>query len=267
MSEEATAVEATSEPVTIPNMNPVEAEAPAGPSFQDIVPAEYADKPWVKDVKDIVGMFKMTDGLKSEMGKRPGGIPQENASDEERAAFNKALGVPDSVDGYELSDPAEGGGDFQNQMKDIMLKAGVPAGMAKQLDEGYNEIMKGLQPDPEAQDAEFTKMATNMFGDRTDAVLADVKSLMADNVHESMKEEVNNLPNKYLVTLASVLDSVKQKYINEDDLPRGQGNANAGPTASEKQARRMEIISLPAFKDKSNPQHKALYAEWNSLYN
>jgi hypothetical protein len=56
---------------------------PTNFSLSDIIPDEYKEKGYMSKIKDVEGLFKSFDGLQSLIGKRPAGIPQENATQEE----------------------------------------------------------------------------------------------------------------------------------------------------------------------------------------
>lgn len=253
---------ATVIPVTTPST-----EA-ATVNISDIIPSDYADKAWVKDVVDIPGLFKMTDDLKSKLGERPAGIPHDNSTPEEKAAFNKAFGVPENAEGYKLSDPIQGHEDFQKRVRDIMLKNNVSQGQAEGLDSDWSELMKSLAPDPGAQDADFDKMATELFGDNKDKVLETSKALLeahTKDLPDNIKDVFNGLSNDILVPLAAVLNSIQGKYINEDDIPSG-GTVPAGESAEAKQARGRSLMASPAWKDKFHADHAKVAAEVTAIY-
>lgn len=264
MSEEPITTEVTGVEGTVPNITPTETPAPV--EFSNIVPESFSDKPWVKDVKDVEGLFKMTDDLKTKLGERPAGIPQNDAGNEAWAEFNKAFGVPESGEEYQLSDPQEGAEDFQKQVRDMFLAAGVSQRQANMLDASFNKIMESLAPNPEANEAEFVKMTDEAFGNRKDTVLDNAKNLLEAHVPEAFKEHVNTLPNKELTILASVLDSIQQKYINESDIPPGGSTTSLGMSTEQKRARGIELMSSPAWKNKSHPQHAAVAEEVARIY-
>lgn len=252
---------------TIANTTPTPAPEAGAVDLASIIPEAYSDKPWVKDVKDIDGLFKLTDGLKSEIGKRPGGIPQETATDEVKKAFYSELGVPDSVEGYELAAPQEGAEEFQSQMKETMYKLNLTADQAKGLDAAYNELVAAMTPDAETLNADFDKLAEDTLGERRDEVLATAKHLLAENTKElppEMQEHISNLPNKELIIMASVLDQVNQKYIREDAIPAG-GNSAAASQGSARE-RGYALMQTDAWKDKSHPNHAETAAEVKRLY-
>lgn len=252
--------------IGMPNTTPTVEAAPT--EFSNIIPADFADKPWVKDVKDIPGLFKMTDDLKSKMGERPAGIPHENSTPEERAAFNKSFGVPEAAADYKLSDPIKGHEDFQNRVRDIMLKNNLSQGQAEGLDADWNELMESLSPDPEAQNADFDKMATDIFGDNKDKVLSDANALLeahSKDLPDDTKAAFNNLPNNILVPLAAVLNSIQGKYINEDDIPTG-ATVPSGMSPEERRAKGATLMASPAWKDSFHPDHAKVAAEVKAIY-
>jgi len=252
--------------VEMPNHTPVVEAAPV--DFSSIIPEGFTDKAWVDDVKDIPGLFKMTDDLKSKLGERPAGIPHENSTPEEKSAFNKAFGVPEKAEDFKLSEPIKGHEDFQNRIKDMFHKADLNQDQAASLDEGWNELMQQLTPDPEAQNADFDKMADELFGDTKDKVLETSKALLeehAKDLPEGTRDAFNNLPNNVLVPLAAVLNSIQSKYINEDDIPNGGGSV-APQSVEEKSKERYNLMASDAWKDKSHPNHAKVAARVTELY-
>lgn len=267
MSEEITGEtgEITGVETTMANVDPL-VESKPELQFSDIVPEEYKDKPWVQDVKDINGLFKMTTDLKSKLGERPAGIPQEDATPEQKAAFNKAFGVPDSPDGYELSEPAEGAEEFQKGIRQMFLDAGVSKTQAAKLDKAFNELVLGMAPDPAKLDAEFDQMALDTFGERKDKALENAKILLNSNVPEAFKDHINNLGNKELIVMASVLDQIQQKYIAEDSLPQSGGSATPAMSAEDARAKGRQLIASEAYQNSFHPDHARVVEEVRRIY-
>lgn len=89
------------------------------------------------------GHLELAGKLKDLEGKLTDTIPKlkENATDEERAAFRAALGVPDKPDDYEI-DLVEG---MDNTLapwfKDMAHKLGMPKEMAKGLSAAWNGMI------------------------------------------------------------------------------------------------------------------------------
>jgi len=68
----------------------------------------------------------------------------------------------------------------------VFHKAGVSARQAAILEKGYNELVATLAKEKgvaaEKQDADFTKLATDVFGARKDEALAGAQKLIAAHV-------------------------------------------------------------------------------------
>lgn len=247
------------------------------PAFETLIPAEYKDKPWVKEVKDIPSLFKRTDGLLSEMGKRPAGIPQDNAAPEEWDKFFKAAGRPDKPEDYGFKADTEAakalGWDdkIAQGAQAVLHAAGLSKKQAAMVREGYEKLIvehakeKGLAQ--EKLDNDFEKLATTAFGDKRDKVLAESKILIAKYAPENVKAHVANLSNENLIILAGVLKGVREQYIKEDILPPagGSGSGNA-KTEAEIRTEAMKLMASPEWKDATHRDHDKVVKQVNDLY-
>lgn len=255
--------------VEIPNNPPAPPAAPTYPEFATLVPAEFKDKPWVKETKDVPSLFKRFDGMLTEMGKKPAGIPQDNAKPEEVAAFNKAFGVPEAPDKYELVVPAEGGmpKEMLDGVKGVFHKAGLSAKQAKMVSEGWNamvaEQLKAAGVQTEAQDANFETLATEIFAERKAEALATSKALLEKYAPEKFKAHINSLSNENLITMAAVLDGIRKDYISEDQLPRGGNGTGVGADA---RTRAFDLMKTDAYKNSFHPDHDKVKKEVDTLY-
>ena len=243
------------------------------PEFNTIVPAEYKDAPWVKDVPDLNTFFKNHGDMKSAMGKRA--IPGEGATDEQWAEFNKGF-APESADKYQLEAIAEDHPNkefqakFQEGVRSMFLEAGVHPRQAALLEKGYNALAESLKGEVGAPDADeaanfgeeaFNKMADERFGDQKDITLANMKRLLGTGTDEML----TNIPNKDIMNLAESLNKIYLKHHTEDDIPAG-GDAAPGSSAKDRKARSNELMNSAAFKDDFHPDHKRVMEEWNNLY-
>ena len=260
MSEDGTAESITGSEAVIPNIAP--AVAPV--DFSSIVPAEYADKPWVQDIKDTATLFKMTDDMKSEMGKRPAGIPEAGG---DWGEFNKALGVPDTVEGYELNAPAEGGEGFQTAMKEAALALGLRPEQLAGLDAAVGKFNEANPTETAIDPVAFEQITAETFGERKDEVLETAKSLLEAHAPEQFKSSIDGLSNENLTIMASVLDSIQQKYISEGDIPKGDGAVTMGGMSSEaKIAEGTRLMSLPEYSDKGHPNHAEVFEKAGRMF-
>jgi len=270
MTDESPVTETASTGVSIemPVTTPI--TEPTTPDFKDIIPKDDVDKPRGRDVKDVDGFFKMTDDLKSEMGKRPAGIPQSDASEEQWGEFNKSFGVPSEAAGYQLEDATEGMQEYNKLSREAYLKAGISQRQAAILHESNIDILEQLAPDAAAQDAEFDELTKETFGDRKVSVMSVAEGLLAEmteGMPEAFKDVFNNLPNKQLVAIAFGLDKFQSKYINSDDLPsKDATTTSTAMTSEDKRREGVKLMASPEWGDKSHPGHAAAAARVKELY-
>lgn len=242
--------------------------------FEKMVPQEYQDKPWIKETKDLPSLLKRTDGLISELGKKPAGIPQENAKPEEWNAFNKAWGVPEKPEEYDLGEiPKEIPKNevFEKGMREAMQKAGLNKRQAKVMSAEYHNSLVALLKEQglaaEKNDTDFEKLAVDTFGDRKDKALANGKALLAkytEKAPDAVKAQIAKMPNESLISMAMVLDGIVKDYIKEDQLPNGKGGG--AQTPDEKRAEARKLMASPAYSDANHPEHAATVEKVNSLY-
>lgn len=247
----------------------------AAPEFVTLIPKEYADKPWVKETKDLPALFKRTDDLLTEVGKRSGSvnIPGENAKPDEIANFNKAFGVPEKADDYKLSDPPPELGPkdekFQNGVKQIFHKNGISARQALGLEKDWNAMLGQMLKDKGLaavqQDVDFDKLKGEVFGNRADDAIKGANSLIAKFVPEKMKSHVASLSNENLIILAGVIDGIRKEYINEDHMPQG-GGAPAGMTEADKRAEGLKLQGSEAYQNPFHPDHAEAVKKVQALY-
>lgn len=238
--------------------------------FGKMIPKDYQDKEYLKSIKDPVGFFKAFDGAQELLGKRPAGIPHDNASEEEWKSFNKSFGVPEKPEDYDLAIPEGAKVDpkLDKGVREVMQKAGLNKRQAKIVSEGYRgvltEVLKEQGAKAEQADKDFIKLSTEVFGERKDKVLADGKALISKYIPEKFKDSLESLPNEQLVVLAAVLDGIRKDYISEDQIPAGQGAP--GVTAEQKREEARKLMASEAYNNASHPDHAKTVERVNSLY-
>lgn len=131
----------TEQPVEQQTEQPIEqqTEQPTG-SWHDSVGDDYKD--FASNYESMDSVFKELKGAQSLIGKK-GILPlAEDATDEQKSEYYKALGRPDEVDGYDLGEIEEG--DWRNKIvgdfKEVVHSANIPADMAKDLFGKYTEL-------------------------------------------------------------------------------------------------------------------------------
>lgn len=228
-----------------------------------IIPEEYKDREYTKGLKSNDDVWKMLDNAQKKIGEKTivAGIPGENAAEEEIKEFNKLWGVPEKAEDYKIeADEAltamygEEDKAVLGQFKELLHKAGANEKQAAILKDGYNQIITSMLDAKKAEiaemDRQFDELVDKTFGERQDEVLDNAKKMIREFAPEGFIQRMAQIPSEQLVVLAGVLDGVRAKYIDEDDLPSGKGT-----TASSIESVREEIQKVIGSEEFRNPMH------------
>ena len=241
------------------------------------IPETYKEKDWAKGIKSADDLWKMTDNSQSLIGKKTLGVPTEASTPEEIAAFNTAFGVPETADAYEIKEDENlirlsgGSTELSNEVtkefKTLLHKAGASTKQAEILREGYSgiigKIMEKTNAEQVAQNTNFDEIAVKTFGDKKDETLDLARGLIKEHAPEGFDDYLATLPNESLIVMAGVLKSIQEKYIDEDDLPRG--NSTTGLSEGALRAKIQEIISSKDFQNPLSPNNDTAKKEWMRL--
>lgn len=138
----------------------------ADTSWRDSIADEKVRKQ-MERFTDVPNLAKSYTELNAELSKRIK-LPGEDATDEERAAFNKALGVPESVDEYKVTRPefvdeeTFNSDQWQQPIQSFvaeMHKAGATQGQVDAALGTYFNMVEAVQAQTAEQDAEYEKQA------------------------------------------------------------------------------------------------------------
>lgn len=162
-------------------------------------------------------------------------IPGENASSEEWSAYRKALGVPDSKDGYEFKLPddmdrneVEG---LAAWLKDVAFTEGLPVNVTQRVfDRWVNDTKLGREDMHKKQVAEKQERENALkekYGEKWESRTASardfVKNRLGEDVFKSMTEK-NLLDDPVYLDRFGELSAA----LSEDTLPGGGSNSAGG---------------------------------------
>lgn len=243
---------------------------------------DYADKGFMQELVSPEKMFEKIDNLETLVGKKAF-IPGDNASKEDWDEYRNRIGLKDSsiyeFDSSKLPDNLknvhpEG---FENKIREIFYKAGLSKEQAKIISSKYDDLMleanksaleqiAAKQKELQISDEEFETLATETWGKDREAVQNVAKALISKYTPENLKSHVNNMPNKDLIIMASVLKGVSDEYISQDDLEvlrKGYSNSGDGSTIREQAQQELaKLASMSPF----DPQYKIQQEKVQSLY-
>lgn len=242
------------------------------PTFETIIPQEFKDRPYLNDLKSMpVGadgynaLFKKLDGAQTLIGKKTG-VPAADAPAEEWEKFHATL-RPAKADDYELkSDDPEAA----KAIKGIFHEAGLTKSQAAKLAAKFDAyVSEKTAPQREAEaklDKEFEEMTKAAFGPENAKVLERSKELLTALTPDTMKPFLNRLPNESLVLLAGVMESVRAKYMKEDNINGSGAGAGGATDVSTLRDDAQKLQSSPAWKDVFHKDHAATVAKVNEIY-
>lgn len=115
-----------------------------------------------KELRDLAGRYttpadlaKAVKDMRSELSQRIK-VPGKKASEEEVAAYRKAIGVPEDASKYEFTLPegkeaTEADQAFQGKMAEVFHQAAISADQAKVLNEAWNEMTAAAEAEAARQ--------------------------------------------------------------------------------------------------------------------
>jgi hypothetical protein len=204
-------------------------------------------------------------------------LPDDNSSDEERAAFNQRIGVPQEAAGYEFELNPELKNvaiddDRLNAFREIAKKYDIPkskfAGLVNDYlalidkDAGEFELIqqnkeaKAIEADNAVMDEYFGKAKEDRIA-LADAMLRKYNTEIKNEKGEVVANSVEKLVEKYPDIVHSPWLVMTLDKIREDMSPaRIQGLTGVtAPTNAAIRIRIAEIRSKPAYTDMSDPDH------------
>lgn len=236
-------------------------EAPPS-AFAQSIPSEYQNEPYIQNLlksdSPETELWKQFAGLQKAIGTRPGGMPADDAPDEDWQKWTSAVQPQDiSVYGDIKPTLAEG----QEHLKDMIdasyspeftteiLEAARSAGIApkqfQQMASKFNAMQikaaesfaQQAQQQSAELDVKFDQMLTKEFGQDKSKVLEVGTKFIKEHLSSELQQSLMTKSNEELVAVAAAIYKAHKVYGKEDSIPSaGQG---AGYVAN-------DVISLKA---------------------
>lgn len=244
-----------------------------GDSFRALMPEEFRGKPYAKNINNFGDLVKGFDGAQTLLGQRA--FPDDKSTPEQWGAFHEKH-RPATADAYKVdavdgvpADYLQKIGD-NKELKGLLHAASVSPYQAKILLSGIIKTLFGAeQKVGQARDAAFTKMVTETFGDKKDAILANGKAYLAANLPDNVKPLLSGMDDKQLAVVIAAIDSTVRKFSGEDPF-RGSGAGTGGSGAATKDAlvaQMQTIMKDPCWSDpfKDRPKHAQLQQQMDVI--
>jgi hypothetical protein len=231
-------------------------------NFDSIIPQDQKEKEWVKNISKsedpVSELFKKVDNLEA-LTQRPR-VPDENATPEQRKAFYKSIGVPESIKGYEYA-PEEWTPEDKpyadklkeykpdavvNPIKEEAMAAGVSKEAWERLEKKWDKItvdqLKANAAAGKAQEVDYDQTMTKMYGEEKMAVQDRGSKLLSQFGRVEHKAILATLNNQQLAAVAGSFSDFYKATTKEDTFNTGTGNTTT--SASTGIASRQELDML-----------------------
>ena len=250
-------------------------EAPPVPEvLSKIVPQEYHDRPYLKDLlakpqtpETFTELFKKLDNAEKLVGKKVG-IP-ETDKDEEWTPFLEKL-RPAKEEDYEVKmrEGAQPDVEFHKALRAAFHGAGVSKIQAARFQEkmfGFlAEREKAMVAEQKKLEVEFDTISKAAFGEANKQVVDRVKAAMDEHAPKVFQPHLGKLDNTALTIMVGVIDSILRKYAPEDKLsPKGGGSGDEVGTLRDEGRK---LMASDAYKDAFHPEHAKTKARVDEIY-
>ncbi len=275
----------TPEPSLSPQPSPAPTPPPSGGNdFSSSIPQEYRDKPYIKTLLEAENpqteVWKQFDGLQTLLGKRPAGMPGDDAPKEEWDKWVQSI-QPKDISVYgdikptvpedkpHLKEYIEQS--YDPKLTQGILEAARVAGITKRqmssLMEAYNkqqlEVADSYHTQLQTQqlesqkqmDADFDKVFTQEFGSDRDKVESAAREYIAKETPENLKKHLPTLSAEALALVAGTIYSVKQKYGKEDTIPKNLNSYNEANDAISAKDALVKAMAAEEYKNPFHPRH------------
>lgn len=183
-------------------------ETQSAPEF--VVPAEYSEKGWAKNIKSEADLWKSMDNAQSLIGKKTIGIPDfEKANDEELNSYYSHT-RPKEAGEYDLDKRYND--EERKALQEVFYKNGLTKSQAK-------NVMEQVQSHIDAEfNEEYGKESLensfkSQFGDNWEKDIVPIKDALKACLSEEQLHSISeDLPNKAIIALFGVTKSIMDKY-------------------------------------------------------
>lgn len=261
---------------TIPaHTPPTDAPPDEGELFSAVIPQEFHDRPYLKDIlamkkspEAYTALLKKLDGAEKLVGKKTG-IPDAAAPAEEWDQFFTKF-RPETEEAYEIraEEGKEANPEMAKALKGIFFKAGLNKIQAAKMQEHFGAFVTGQRAEQvKAQqklDAEFDEISKATFGAENTKALERAKTMLGELTPANLKPHLEKLPNESLVVLAGVLNAVHAKYLTEDNVDANGKGSGANDNALQEEG--LKLLASPEYRDTFHPKHAQVKARVNQVY-
>ncbi len=228
---------------------------------------------YAKAENPVQEMAKSLLEAQSKIGKPQVGVPGENATDDERAAFNEALGVPKDAAGYGFEKP-EGmpdeayNAEHAEKWAGLLHENNIPLEAANVLREAM--IVEHTEMEA-AANTELNAKMDEIFGDQKQLIAKQASALMQEAIpDEALRAQIQQaIGNENTPAFAAALGLVTQhmkKTYGLTDENFGEGGMTGGQSLKEMRAEAQKLQASDAYRDAMHKDHADTKKTVNAMY-
>ena len=230
------------------------------------VPDEFKEEAWAKDLKTHEDVWKKLAGAQKLIGKKGIIPPSKDAPKEEWDAHYKALGRPETPEGYEFQSiealkAIDRNATLDNGIKQIFHKYNVPKEAAEGIVREYENLLYEFKkPDLEKMtktEQEFQNLTKEVLGDERDSTINAFKDIMRESLGDKafLASKLEGLDNDALMPLIVFSKNLHDKYVGENKIKVNNNSVGdmTGDLRSDFQTLSQKKLALKL--DKNVPEH------------
>lgn len=247
----------------------------AASDWKSQLPAELQKDATLSKFTDISTLARSYINAQKLIGADKVPVPNKNFSDEDWKNFYAKIGLPESVDKYEIKPKNESVIDkeFLKNFKETAHKSGVLPKQAQQLIDWFTDVsLESGKKFEETQKAAYEKEISGLkeeWGNAFDLKLSQAKKVLSTYADKEMLEYLDSSGLGNNTKLVRLLSKIGQEVFKEDsEKGGGAGFSEAlSPAEAIKKANDIMADKEHPYYNKSHPNHKAAVQEVQNLFN
>lgn len=257
-----------------PGGNPDPAGASGAAAWISALPKELQEDASLKKFSDVQGLAKSYINAQKLLGADKIPVPSQHATDEDwQNVFNK-LGLPESVDKYEVKfgDQATLDKKFVDEFKALAHKSGILPKQAQKLADWFTQSnLSAEQEIVKARNEQVTKEVNELkteWGKAFDDKIRYANNALAKFADAPTLEYLGKTGLSNDVRLVKLLSAMGEQLFKEGKIPDAQSSGSRLSPADARKAATTIIGNMDhPYHQKGHPGHKAAVEEVAELFN
>lgn len=241
-------------------------------SWRDSLPDDLKQSPSLSKFQDVSDLAKSYAHLEKTMGKDKFTLPDKHATEQDWRDLMGKLGVPESVDQYEIKIPEDAPLEegFADWYKQTAHELGVLPQQAQKLMDSF--IAKNTEFMQQAEGAQKAQVETSLgelkaeWGANFDERVVMAKRVVKELGGEDLQKALNETGAGNDARIIKAFSKMAEFFAEDSDVRGGLANRGVTPEQALEQARGIMADTSHPWNNATHPNHKAARAEVDKLY-